>query len=418
MPRRLCLGLLVVALAAPAALAVLALLLPAVAQAAGRVPVLIQYAQPPRAGDVAAVERAGGRVDHRYRIIPALAAVVPETHLAALRADSRVAVELDRPMVGLDYRSTHDWGVAHVRADDVHARGNTGAGVRVGVLDSGVDCDHVELAARCVYGKNFVDDTLPPDDDWGHGTHVAGSIVAQLDDGLSTGVVGVAPGATVLAHKILDDDGVGSTSDLIAAVDDLWNGGARKADVVNMSVGWNTGSRSLKQAMDRAYASGMLLVAAAGNGGNCSGRGDSVSYPAKYDSVVAVAAVDRSNARPCWSSTGDQVELSAPGVSVFSTWPVDLTTSPRDPQPVCEGDPVVCHYKFGSGTSMSVPHVVAAAALVIASSSSSVWDANTANGIADEVRQRLNATAVDLGAGGRDKQYGYGLVDALSATGG
>jgi subtilisin family serine protease len=168
--------------------------------------------------------------------------------------------------------------------------------------------------------------------------------------------------------------------------------------------------------MERAYASGMLLVAAAGNGGNCSGRGDSVSYPAKYDSVIAVAAVNGSNARPCWSSTGDQVELSAPGVSVFSTWPLDLATSPRDPQPVCEGEPIVCHYKFGSGTSMSVPHVVGAAALVI--SSNTVSDANAANGIADEVRQRLNGTAFDLGAGGRDKQYGYGLVDALSATGG
>lgn len=163
--------------------------------------------------------------------------------------------------------------------------------------------------------------------------------------------------------------------------------------------------------MNRAYSSGIVLAAAAGNGGRCSGAGDTVSYPAKYASVIAVAAVDSANARPCWSSTGPAVELAAPGVSVFSTWPENMPTSYRDPQPVCEG---ACHYKYGSGTSMAVPHAAGAAALLWASGT--VTDENGANGMADEIRARLQQTATDLGASGRDTHFGFGLIDVYAAT--
>ncbi len=371
--------------------------------------------------DMAALHRAGGRVDHRYGIVPAVAALLPQAALDGLRHNPRVrAVEPDARVVALDYRATHDWGIGHVRADEVHASGNTGttsagSAARVAVLDSGIDCGHDELPVeRCQLGPTYVEGTTSSDDDWGHGTHVAGSVAAERHVGLSTGVVGVAPSAHVTAYKVLDDQGYGSISDVIAAVDAVWNGGAPAADIINMSLGWSSGSSTFQQAMDRAYASGIALFAAAGNGGNCGGSGKSVSYPARYESVVAVGAVDSLNQRPCWSSTGAAVELAAPGVSVFSTWPADLTASARDPQPVCEN--LICHYKYGSGTSMAVPHAVGAAALVIASGS--VSDTNATNGVADEVRRRLQETAVDLGANGRDTHYGFGLVDALAATGG
>ncbi|MDQ3611144.1 MAG: S8 family serine peptidase [Actinomycetota bacterium] len=394
-------------------------------ESSGRVPVLVLFHERPTSTDVSALERAGARVERRYEVVPAVAAEVPEGALDGLRANPRVrAVEPDAVVRGLDYRSTHDWGVAHVKADQVHAAGNTGTtaagtAVRVAVLDSGVSCEHVELAGRCTHGGSYVDYTTSSDDDWGHGTHVGGTIVAQrnLDasgDPLSTGVVGVAPTATVSAYKVLDQNGYGSISQVIAALDDVWNSGTPVAEVVNMSLGWSSGSTTFQETVDRAYSDGMVLVAAAGNGGNCGGKGNSVSYPAKYASVIAVAAVDSSDARPCWSSTGQEVELSAPGVSVFSTWPEDLTTSPRDPQPVCDGG--TCHYKYGSGTSMAVPHVVGAAALVLAGAGLS--DTSGANGLADEVRQRLRETAVDLGSAGHDGQYGHGLVDALAASSG
>ena len=385
-----------------------------------RVHVLIRFNAPPTAADVAGLKGLGADVTRRFRIVAAVAATVPETALAGISRNPRVAVvEPDSLLYAVEYGSARDWGVAHVRADEVHATGNLGAGVRVAVIDSGIDCDHVELAASCEHGWNYVAETQNADDDYGHGTHVAGTVAAALHE-TATGVVGVAPEATVVAYKTLDAAGVGAWSRHIAAIDDIWNGGMPTADIVNMSIGRGDYSSIAEEAMQRAYEAGILLVAAAGNSGKCSAKGDNVSYPALFPSVIAVAAIDSANARPCWSSTGAAVELSAPGVSVFSTWPSDMSASYLDPQPFCEdgdgdGD-LDCHYKFGSGTSMSAPHVAGAAALVLAAGA--LTNEDGLYGVANELRQQLVATAVDLGTSGRDPQYGYGLVDAFAASGG
>lgn len=393
---------------------------PVVGASPERVHVLIQFTAPPTAADVARLRGVGADVTRRFRIVPAVAATVPEAALAGISRNPRVAViEPDSLVYALEYRSTHDWGVAQVRADEVHEAGTLGVGVRVAVIDSGIDCDHLELAVNCEHGWNYVTDSPNADDDYGHGTHVAGTIAARLD-GTPAGVVGVAPGATVVAYKTLDAAGVGTWSRHIAAIDDIWNNGNPTADIVNMSIGRGDYSSIAEEAMQRAYEAGILLVAAAGNSGNCAGKGSNVAYPALFASVIAVAAIDTANVRPCWSSTGAAVELSAPGVSVFSTWPSDMSASYLDPQPVCEdgdGDGELdCHYKFGSGTSMSAPHVAGAAALVLAAGG--LTDDDDQYGVANELRLQLAATAVDLGTSGRDPQYGYGLVDAVAASGG
>lgn len=393
---------------------------PVVGASEQRVHVLIQFTAPPTAADGARLRGLGADVTRRFRIVPAVAATVPEAALAGISRNPRVAVvEPDSLLYALEYRSTHDWGVTQVRADEVHATGNLGLGVRVAVIDSGIDCDHLDLAVNCEHGWNYVTDSPNADDDYGHGTHVAGTVAARLD-GTTAGVVGVAPGATVVAYKTLDAAGVGTWSRHIAAIDDIWNNGDPTADIVNMSIGRGDYSSTAELAMQRAYEAGILLVAAAGNSGNCAGKGSNVAYPALFGSVIAVAAIDSANVRPCWSSTGAAVELSAPGVSVFSTWPSDMSASYLDPQPVCEdgdgdGD-LDCHYKFGSGTSMSAPHVAGAAALVLAAGV--LTDDDGQYGVANELRQQLAATAVDLGTSGRDPQYGYGLVDAFAASGG
>ena len=401
---------------------------PAGAQGGDRVDVLIQFRAAPTQADVAAVERFGGEVSRTFRIVPAVAASIPSQAVAALAANPRVAlIEADSLLYALEYRSTHDWGIGHINADDVHrqATPNRGAGVTVAVLDSGIDCDHLELPQdRCDYGQvlgeNFVDSSLETaneaDDDYGHGTHVAGTIAASLNQ-TTEGVVGVAPEAKLVALKTLDSSGSGSWSRHIAAIEHVWNGGTPLVDIVNMSIGRGDYSSTAELAMQRAYESGILLVAAAGNSGKCSGRGTNIAYPALFESVIAVAAVDSGNSRPCWSSTGDKVELTAPGVSVFSTWPKGMSSSYRDPQPVCEdgdGDAVAdCYYKYGSGTSMSSPHVAGTAALVLAAG---IKDSDGLHGRANEVRDRLAATATDLGTAGRDPQHGYGLVDAAAAV--
>jgi len=150
----------------------------------------------------------------------------------------------------------------------------------------------------------------------------------------------------------------------------------------------------------------VFIAAAAGNSGNPPGRGNSIIYPAKYASVIAVSATDINDQRPSWSSTGEEVELAAPGVSVYSAW--NDADSSHNPQPVCGSDANVeqgC-YKYGSGTSMSSPHVAGVAALV--------FGAGAANN--DEVRTILTSTAKDIGTNGKDTHYGYGLVDAKAAV--
>ena len=179
---------------------------------------------------------------------------------------------------------------------------------------------------------------------------------------------------------MLDSSGSGSLSDVIAGIEWSQNKGMQ---VISMSLGTNTDYQSLHDACDAAYAEGIVVVAAAGNDGNPPGKGDNVDYPGAYSSVIAVAATGSNDERARWSSTGPDVELAAPGVSIYSTY--------------------LGGYATKSGTSMACPHVSGTAALVIAS------DSSLSN---VDVRQRLQETADDLGATGKDNQYGYGLVDA------
>lgn len=343
-----------------------------------KVKVLIGFKQQPGPNEQALVRSTGGEIRHSYHLIPAIAASVPSTAIAGLQHNPHVAyVEADGTVSAVE--QVLPWGVDRVNADVVHDY-DTGTGVKVGVIDTGIDLDHPDLTVAG--NTTFVDGTTTGNDDNGHGTHVAGIIGARDN---SIGVVGVAPDASLYAVKVLDSKGSGYESDVIAgiqwAVDNHMN-------VVNMSLGSSSASTAFQTACDNAYADGLVLVAAAGNSGNSSGRGDNVNYPARYDSVIAVAATDSSNLRASWSSTGPAVELAAPGVSIYSTYNNGT-------------------YATLSGTSMASPHVAGVAALVIAS------DPSLTN---EEVRQRMDDTATDLGVSGRDTKYGYGLVNAALAA--
>lgn len=328
-----------------------------------------------------AVVNVGGRVIQTYTLIPALLAVVPQNALVSLQRNPNVRyVELNAEVFALD--QTVPWGIDRVFGDESYPfptwTSSTGSGVAVAVLDTGIEETHEDLTVAG--GVNTIDDTDWGADGNGHGTHVAGT-VAALDNAL--GVVGVAPDVSLYAVKVLDDSGSGTVASVVAGIEWSVNNGM---NIISMSLGSSSDSQTMRDACDAAYSQRLLLVAAAGNDGNPAGRGDNVGYPAKYESVIAVAATDHDDNRAWWSSTGPAVELAAPGVSILSTW---------------KGN----SYNTISGTSMACPHVTGAAALV--------WAVNPGLSNAD-VRGILQQTAEDLGLPATHQ--GYGLVRADAAV--
>ena len=228
-------------------------------------------------------------------------------------------VEDDPPdAVSIDVEAL-EYGVNQINAEAIWGgapnattliAGQGGAGIKVAVIDTGIDCGHQDLAGGCVYGANFVNGSQPFDDN-GHGTHVGGIIAARQN---GVGVIGVAPEATVYAVKVMDSAGSGSWSSVAMGIDWAVRNGMH---VINMSLGATTGSQAVADAVARAEAAGVLVVASAGNSGCCN----TVGYPAAYDGVLAVAAVDSIEMRAGFSSTGPQVDIAAPGVGIRSSVP-------------------------------------------------------------------------------------------------
>ena len=346
----------------------------------GLVKVLIGFKEKPGAAQQAMVRGVGGKIKYTYHIVDAIAASIPEKAIVALQNNPNVThVELDGEVFAIG--ETLPWGVDRIDAEEVWTGNNMGQDVKVAIIDSGIDNDHLDLIVKS--GENFVSipswKTPDPDkwdDDYGHGTHVAG-IVAALNNDI--GVVGVAPKADLCALKVLDKTGRGNYSDVISALQ--WCVG-NSIQITNNSYG-SSGDPGVivKKAFDDSATAGVLHVAAAGNE-----NGGSVIYPAAYDSVIAVSATDSADKLASFSSVGYKVELAAPGVYIYSTYK--------------DGG-----YATYSGTSMASPHVAGVAALVI----------NAGISDAEDVRVKLKDTAEDIGL--LATEQGNGLVDAAEAVG-
>ena len=365
------------------------------AQGNGHEAVIIGFKKFPGNSEKALVEKAGGKTKYAYHLIPAIAASVPSTAIKGLRHNPNVIYVEEDADIFLSDELTDNWGITHIKADQAWSL-NKGAGVHVSIIDTGIDKDHPDLVANIAGGENFVSgrgkDKTPDPDAWndghGHGTHCAG-IVAADDNGF--GVVGVAPDAWLYGVKVLDDRGRGKASDFIRGVEwsvdgpDGVHGNEDDAEIISISLRmYDTIENSVTAACDAAYAAGLLLISSAGN---TSGGG--VTPPAGHPSVVAVSAIDASNTIAWFSADGPEVELTAPGVGIYSTYRNGGYTSM-------------------DGTSMSCPHVAGAAALAWATG-------YYVHGSA--VRCQLKRTATPLGTLPLpNEQYGYGLVDALSAV--
>jgi subtilisin family serine protease/subtilase family serine protease len=226
--------------------------------------------------------------------------------------------------------------------------------VTVAVIDSGVDYTHPDLAPNYAGGADFVFLDGDPMDDNGHGTHVAGTIAAAMNNLTGTpprpeGVVGVAPHARIRAYKVCRADG---TCDDFAIQQAIAQAITDGANIINMSLGDTVYSQSLDEAVQDAWNAGLVIVAGAGNNGTTA-----PFYPAAFEHVISVAAFDEYHERPYFSNYGNWVDIAAPGSYIFSAYPMSsCDTSTLGGETGC--------YTWNSGTSMATPHVAGAAALV------------------------------------------------------
>ena len=264
--------------------------------------------------------------------------------------------------------------VRYVEPDPVDA-----AHIVADTLEYGVN----NIDAEVVWGGSQDATTVIPGQG-GAGARVAGIIGARAN---GVGVIGVAPEATVYAVKVLAGNGSGAWSWVAAGID--W-AVANDMDVINMSLSGTSGSIALAEAVAAAQAAGVLVVSAAGNSGCCN----TVGFPARYAGSMAIGAVDVNDVVASFSSTGPEVDVTAPGVAVRA--------------PVPAGSCALCDpsgYLLLNGTSMASPHVAGVGALLMSRgyTAPQAWNAMT-------------STAHDLGVPGYDTFYGYGRIDALAAV--
>ena len=259
----------------------------------------------------------------------------------------------------------------------------------IAILDTGVDFDHPDLKNKIVSrGHDFANNDNDATDDNGHGTFVAGIAAAETNN--DEGIAGVAWNCRILPVKVADAEGVAWFDDVIDGI--LWaadNG----ADVINLSLGSDTGDDSLRDALAYAHDKGVVIAAAAGNDGTA------VFYPAAYDAYcLAVAATDYNDERPSWSCFGPQVDVAAPGDWVLGTYPIYLTDLSQ-----------YLPYAFGTGTSASTPHVTGLAALI---KGLKPWLT------VDDIMNVIRFSSDDVNSGsysGKDDYIGYGRINIEKA---
>jgi len=228
------------------------------------------------------------------------------------------------------------WGVQQIKAPQAWST-TTGHRVKVGVIDTGVDYSHPDIAQSLSYGINLLNRALPPIDDNGHGTHIAGTIAAA---NYPQGMIGVAPRALIAPIKAFDHNGSAYVSDIILGIEWCIR---NRIQVINMSFGMKTRSKALLTAVTNATSSGSIIIASSGN----DGRRRTIDYPARYLQTISVGATSTQRRIAPFSNRGIYIDVYAPGDKVVSAW-------------------LNGKYNEMSGTSMATSHVSGAVALLLA----------------------------------------------------
>jgi subtilisin len=400
----------------------------------GTVKAIVTFDARPGTAARSAIRDLGGSISRTFTLINGMAIDIPANAIAGLRRNPLVAsVELDATLTTLE-PAIHDeatgdleydnaWGVTHIGSKSAHDAGVRGAGIKVAVIDTGIDYIHddpdddpyvvdPEFTSNYAGGWDFVNNDNDPMDDNGHGTHVAGILAAEKNGYL---VVGVAPEVDLYAIKILDATGQGQESNLIAALQWAVD---HDIDLVNISLGTHEVVPALQTAVENAAAAGLLMVAASGNTVTFEELlyGCPVAYPGAYPQVLSTTFTNQNDALTGYSCTGPEVDFASPGDYIFSPVPIGpcQNCSPYG-------------YAALSGTSMASPHLAGSVALLL---DAGIADTGQA-GLFDDIKARLCATAnqgwgVQTGFGGgtqippsdpRYAQYfGCGVVDAGEAV--
>lgn len=227
------------------------------------------------------------------------------------------------------------WGVEKINAPQAWQYA-TGRNIKIGVIDTGIDFHHPALKGSILSGINLVERNRPPLDDNGHGTHISGTIAAS---NANHGMIGVAPHALIVPVKAFDEHGSAYVSDIAQAIDWCVR---NKVHVINMSFGMRTKSKSMLNAVNRAYQKGVIIVASSGN----DSKRKAIDYPARYTNTVAVGATNALRKITPFSNRGIYIDIYAPGDRIVSAW--------------LNND-----YHEMNGTSMATSHVSGAIALLL-----------------------------------------------------
>ncbi|MCS7252116.1 MAG: S8 family peptidase [Thermoflexus sp.] len=309
----------------------------------------------------------------------------PAVEIAEVEREVRIAATPNDPYYGSD-----QWNLPRIRAPQAWDLITGTSSVVIAVIDTGVDYTHPDLSSSRIWlGYDFVNYDPDPMDDEGHGTHVAGIAGANTNNGI--GIAGVCWRCDLLAVKVLDQEGSGYDTDIADGIRYAadWGTASGKRTIINLSLGGLYSSSVLADAVFYARSQGALLVAAAGNDNT-----NVPFYPAAYPGVIGVSATNPSDQRAYFSNYGSYVDIAAPGVGIWSTYPPSVY-------------PYGYLYLWASGTSMAAPHVAGVAGLV--------WSRRPTL-TPNEVCNLLLSTADDLGVAGRDDIYGYGRLDAFEAV--
>ncbi|WP_052343732.1 S8 family peptidase [Bacillus massiliigorillae] len=338
--------------------------------------------------DYKLLKKYNSKVIQSYQKVPAITIEI-QSHLidSLLQEQSIQSVKEDQVVKARG--QVVNWGHTKINLPDKYPSSLTGKGVKIGIIDSGIDYNHPDL--KVAGGKCVLDLIDNPDacarsyyDDDGHGTHVAGIIAAQDND---IGVLGVAPGASIYGIKALNKIGVGTTSSIMAALDWAMK---NNMDIINMSLTYSDEEPAIREFIKKAYNQGILIIAAGGNKRHPNGNENNVQFPGKYPEVIAVSSLGKNNDLLATSSMGNEMELTAPGELIYSTLPTSQNS-----------------YGNMSGTSMAAPFVTGVAALYM----EKYPELDNV-----EIRELLQLNAKDLGSVGRDVRFGYGLVQVDSVV--